>query len=1451
MREFQPFKRSAARGESSAPFFLAAVAGVPSGEGAWGAEALSPALFAAALGLGLLTVVSLLFARRSRNQLRRISQTCDALQPELEKTRSELDRMTRRFAGALEQHGRLLEESGAAIFKLDKRGECIYVNQALERLIGFSKQFVLENGLLAVVHSDDQGAVQRAWRGFAAQIESVEESTYRLQHNDGRVLHVMARGSIIRDADQSVAGYLGLWVDVSALHEQAHQAQVSTRCSRRFMEQTVSGFYELSPAHPIALTPSSERLANQIYQQMRLIACNDGLAQFCGQRSEALVGTALKDLPAGCGWFDNIDCVRRFVEDGLCVLSAERVCSDHRGTPRYLRNDVVGMVDAGHLIRIWGAQYDISAQKREQEHFEQQLAFYRRILDALPGEVFVKDPRCRYLYVSRAIEARTAVPVEDWIDKTVFEVLPAVARDYNSASIEAMKRGAPCRRIDSHPDGDRWMETIEKPLVSEDGVVEGVVGISIDITERTRREQALQRSEHQFRALVEQSPVGLVLAERASRKIAYANPAFCELFGYAEDEVSALTVGVLHSAGSRREVLAQWDERAQASQRFDQALSCLRKDRSLVYAEVGVAPAQVNGVEQTIGVYCDAAGRKRQESEWMQQRDRLAALVRDSSLLILTVDSGGIIRSANDALLEKMELDEPDLVGHPFVETLVCNEDCAQFDGAFCGDRSQLPQAYEYRLNAGDGAPCTLLSRVVPQGDEGEFAVIGIDVTAQRILEQQLRTQVAALADQLDERDRQLAAARTARQELAQQCEARRAELRELQSDCAQKVEQLDADLTALRQREAELEARGGELIDQQLTLEAALLGAQDELAQEQARARQLTAEFEAAQSELVTVRHWFEARIEQLEAELENRRACEVALSAECERLSRQLIAAQAEASANQQVLAAQTEQKVAAMQQTVDELTEREQQLRSAGSGSERRIEELESALRSRTSELEGAQAACRDLEKSVADLRGQMEASVDQERVRQTEHVDQLQAELASSRDAEWALREHAMVLQQRQEQLEAIAEQRVAELARAAEQRVALEDQLQALREDTARACEIVAAQTDQKLCDLTAQLESRQAGEEQLLAEKEALRAQLAQAQQALSERSNEVMELTNTRAELEGIIALEKENLAHRIQLSKEEVQESHRVQAHCQEREEDLMESMQDLQNRLARQERALARDAEQRRSAEQEADRLRALLDADGRKLLDWSSDLQSPLTPLVELSAAVLEEADVPRSAQRQLKRIHRCGQRLQALVGYQQELFRMEHGGVNAVCEAVDLNAFLMAITDEFTEASHRHRLFFALSRSDNLPARAWVAPAGIRRVIDSLLRYALKKTASKGRIGVHVTREQVDAACEQMVFLLVFSSLEDDALITGGVLRPEGEPRAGREMSNDELELALTRRYAELLGGSLALQGPSELTQRLRFSVPLEVSLDAEDDAGASECARAPTPSETV
>src|SRR5437867_5176284 len=83
-----------------------------------------------------------------------------------------------------------------------------------------------------------------------------------------------------------------------------------------------------------------------------------------------LVGTRLADLhtvsePA------NREQIRTFIRSGYRISDSETREHDRDGRSRVFLNNVIGFLEDGHLVRVWGTQRDVTDQRHLEEQFRQ------------------------------------------------------------------------------------------------------------------------------------------------------------------------------------------------------------------------------------------------------------------------------------------------------------------------------------------------------------------------------------------------------------------------------------------------------------------------------------------------------------------------------------------------------------------------------------------------------------------------------------------------------------------------------------------------------------------------------------------------------------------------------------------------------------------------------------------------------------------------------------------------------------------------------------------------------------------------------------------------------------------------------------------------------------------------------------------------------------------------
>src|SRR5690349_5567130 len=148
---------------------------------------------------------------------------------------------------------------------------------------------------------------------------------------------------------------------------------------------------------------------------------------------------------------------------------------------------------------------------RAAEGLREQLSFIQQLIEAVPQPIFFKDAEGRYLGVNRAWERFFAIPREQFIGKSVFELYP------NDQDL-AKRHHAKDQELFSNPGSQSYEAAIaasaggvrhtiynKATFNKADGTVAGLIGTITDVSDLKEAEAALRASEMRFRDLTELS----------------------------------------------------------------------------------------------------------------------------------------------------------------------------------------------------------------------------------------------------------------------------------------------------------------------------------------------------------------------------------------------------------------------------------------------------------------------------------------------------------------------------------------------------------------------------------------------------------------------------------------------------------------------------------------------------------------------------------------------------------------------------------------------------------------------------------------------------------------------------------------------------------------------------------------------------------------------------------
>ncbi len=161
--------------------------------------------------------------------------------------------------------------------------------------------------------------------------------------------------------------------------------------------------------------------------------------------------------------------------------------------------------DAGQLAGAIILLVDITRRTRAEHALSESERRFQSVTTNAPAAIFVKDRDGRYT-VANPLACEALGRPEGAVGYTDHDLLPVeIADALRKTDMEVMTSGLPVKReeIVRRPGFDHTYLSVKFPLAGDGRLAEGVCGVSIDITDRKRAEEALLESEERFHTLAD------------------------------------------------------------------------------------------------------------------------------------------------------------------------------------------------------------------------------------------------------------------------------------------------------------------------------------------------------------------------------------------------------------------------------------------------------------------------------------------------------------------------------------------------------------------------------------------------------------------------------------------------------------------------------------------------------------------------------------------------------------------------------------------------------------------------------------------------------------------------------------------------------------------------------------------------------------------------------------
>ena len=318
-------------------------------------------------------------------------------------------------------------------------------------------------------------------------------------------------------------------------------------------------------------------------------------------------------------------------------------------------------------------------------------------------------------YARSIVDSSLAVVVAVDRDRRILEFNPAAERAFGYAREEVV--GRPVNMLYADPESG---EAIRRLVFERQGVVSevenrrkngevftrlmsaavlrdaegkalGILGTSIDVTERKRAEARMRDMLAELELLFENAVTGIVFTR--DHVVERVNRRFGELFGYGKEELVGLTTERLHPGKEDYDKHIR-DAESQLAQggvyRADMHLR--RKDGAPLWVRVAGRAAARDKDGGAIWVFEDITERKLAELRLERREAYFRALIENGNAVILVIDAAGLIKYESRGIERVLGYTAAERIGRPSVE-LVHPQDVNRVRSAYQRMLEEEPHA--------------------------------------------------------------------------------------------------------------------------------------------------------------------------------------------------------------------------------------------------------------------------------------------------------------------------------------------------------------------------------------------------------------------------------------------------------------------------------------------------------------------------------------------------------------------------------------------------------------------------------------------------------------------------------------------------------------------------------------------------------------------------------------
>ncbi|WP_297089508.1 PAS domain S-box protein [uncultured Draconibacterium sp.] len=404
-------------------------------------------------------------------------------------------------------------------------GEFSYISPNIKELTGYTFKEYLNFGPLENVVPEDHQILKQAVHDFRNGKDALTVE-YRIYHKNGNQIWVQSRIKAIRDEHGKAHSLLSTSNDITAQKQLQIQLAESEARFRSIVENSTPIIFSIDRSGKFILSEG---------KSLSVLGLKPG--QVVGMSAFELY----KDFPE----------IVHGIKEALAGKTHRETINvgDAYFDIFYSPNKDA----AGNIASITGMAIDITERKANQ-------AKLKNIIERSTNLFYSHSVNGKMTFISPQAKEVLGYELEDlmkhWTNFITDNPMNTKAMEYTRKAIETGLRQPPYELEMQRRDGRKLMVEVREAPVVENGRVVSIVGALADITERKAFQEALLKSEDNYKALSENAK-HIILRHKLSGEITYANKYAVNYLGIPKEKLIGTDIKQLIGGKVREEQIKQ------------------------------------------------------------------------------------------------------------------------------------------------------------------------------------------------------------------------------------------------------------------------------------------------------------------------------------------------------------------------------------------------------------------------------------------------------------------------------------------------------------------------------------------------------------------------------------------------------------------------------------------------------------------------------------------------------------------------------------------------------------------------------------------------------------------------------------------------------------------------------------------------------------------------------